>query len=288
MRAVFRRELRACFCGLRGWGYAALVLAVSGIAVAYYNFYGGSADILYALTFGEYALIPAVPLLCAGSMARDRRDGTDRLLRSLPISGAATVLGRYFALLCVAALPVGVLCLYPLLFSLYGTVNYAASYTALLGFFLLCAGLVAVCQLISALTVRPAVAFGIGAAVMLVLFFLPLLGVFLPTAPWVSFAVLVAAGLLIAAAGFVFTRRWVVSAVTAGALTALTTAAFLWRAELFRGLFYDLTLLFSPFTRFEEAKLYGLFDVNVLLLLVSVPLLFLYLTVAVTERRRCS
>ena len=51
---------------------------------------------------------------------------------------------------------------------------------------------------------------------------------------------------------------------------------------------YDLTLLFSPFTRFEEAKLYGLFDVNVLLLLVSVPLLFLYLTVAVTERRRCS
>ena len=41
MRAVFRRELRACLGGLRGWGYAALVLVVSGIAVAYYNFTAG-------------------------------------------------------------------------------------------------------------------------------------------------------------------------------------------------------------------------------------------------------
>ena len=239
MRAVFRRELRACLGGLRGWGYAALVLVVSGIAVAYYNFYGGSSDIVYAVHFAEYALIPAVPLLCADSMARDRRDGTDRLLRSLPVSGLSAVLGRYLALVCAAAIPVGVLCLYPLLFALYGTVDFAAAYTALFGLFLLCAGLVAVCQFLSALTSRSGIAFGLGAA------------------------------------------------VTAGVLTLGLTAAFLLEREVFEGLFYGLMLILSPFTRYEQATLYGLFDVNVLLLLLSVPLFFLYMTAAVTERRRC-
>ena len=287
MRAVFRRELRACLGGLRGWGYAALVLVVSGIAVAYYNFYGGSSDIVYAVHFAEYALIPAVPLLCADSMARDRRDGTDRLLRSLPVSGLSAVLGRYLALVCVAAIPVGVLCLYPLLFALYGTVDFAAAYTALFGLFLLCAGLVAVCQFLSALTSRSGVAFGLGAAAMLVLFFLPLAGAFLPSTPWVSFAALVVTGLLVAAAGYLFTRRLIVSAVTAGVLTLGLTAAFLLEREVFEGLFYGLMLILSPFTRYEQATLYGLFDVNVLLLLLSVPLFFLYMTAAVTERRRC-
>ena len=128
--------------------------------------------------------------------------------------------------------------------------DFAAAYTALFGLFLLCAGLVAVCQFLSALTSRSGVAFGLGAAAMLVLFFLPLAGAFLPSTPWVSFAALVVTGLL-------------------------------------EGLFYGLMLILSPFTRYEQATLYGLFDVNVLLLLLSVPLFFLYMTAAVTERRRC-
>ena len=78
-----------------------------------------------------------------------------------------------------------------------------------------------------------------------------------------------------------------VSAVTAGVLTLGLTAAFLLEREVFEGLFYGLMLIFLPFTRYEQATLYGLFDVNVLLLLLSVPLLFLYMTAAVTERRRC-
>ena len=197
------------------------------------------------------------------------------------------MLGRYLALVCAAAIPVGVLCLYPLLFALYGTVDFAAAYTALFGLFLLCAGLVAVCQFLSALTSRSGVAFGLGVAAMLVLFFLPRAGAFLPSTPWVSFAALVVTGLLVAAAGYLFTRRLMVSAVTAGVLTLGLTAAFLLEREVFEGLFYGLMLILSPFTRYEQATLYGLFDVNVLLLLLSVPLFFLYMTAAVTERRRC-
>jgi ABC-2 type transport system permease protein len=287
MRAVFKRELLTCMSGLRGWGYAALMLLASGIAVAYYNLYSGSAEILYALTFAEYALIPAVPMLCADSMARDRRDGTDRLLRSLPCGSLSVVLGKYLALVCAAALPVAVLCLYPLLFSLYGTVNFAASYTSILNFFLLSAAFAAVCQFLSSLTTRWPIAFGTGTAVLLLLYFLPILMYFLPTSPWVSYAALVLVALLTAGAGFLFTRSPLVSAVTGIVLTAALTAGFLLQKEYFGGLFYDLTLLLSPFMRYEEAGLYGLLDMNTLLLLLAVPLLFLWLTTAVTERRRC-
>lgn len=287
MTAVFKRELRACLCGLRGWGSMALILFASGIGVAYYNFFGGSSDILYAMTFAECALIPAIPLLCMSSMARDRADGTERFLLSLPVENASVVVGKYLAMLCVVAMPFGVMCLYPLVFSLYGTVGFAAAYTDLFGFFLLCAGLIAICQFLSGLTGKPLVALIMGVAVMLVLYFFPLLGVFLPTAPWVSFAALVAVALLIAVSGFFFTGSWITATVTACVLTGALTAAFLLVPELFSGLFGDLTRLFSPFSRYEEAKLYGLFDVNVLLLLLSVPPLFVYLTTATAERRRC-
>lgn len=287
MTAVFKRELRACLCGLRGWGSIALILLASGIGVAYYNFFGGASDILYAMTFTECALIPAIPLLCMSSMARDRADGTERFLLSLPMGNTSVVVGKYLAMLCVAAMPFGVLCLYPLAFSLYGTVGFAAAYTDLFGFFLLCAGLIAICQFLSGLTRKPLVALVMGIAALLILYFFPFLGVFLPTAPWVSFAALVAVALLIAVAGYFFTGSWIPAAVTAGVLTGALTVAFLLAPDSFGGLFGDLTRLFSPFSRYEEAKLYGLFDINVLVLLLSVPPLFLYLTTAAAERRRC-
>lgn len=287
MMTICQRELRALFRGLWGWIYIAGMCLAFGIAASYYSFYGGSVSIPYILTFGEYAIIPLIPCLCAAVGSRDRRDGADAWLRTLPISTAATVGGKYLALLCMTALPLGLLCLLPVLFSLYGaTVDMVASYVAIGGFFLLCAALAAVCLFLSSLTGRWIVACVAGATALLLLFFLPLFGVLIPTAGWVSLLLQLFVFWVAAVGGWLYTRRRLVGIVTAAVLTIASVVSFFVWPDTYVGLVYSLTALLSPFTSFEQAMMYGLLDLNTLLLLLSMILLFLFCTGAVLERRR--
>lgn len=287
MIAVCQRELRALFRGLWGWIYIAGMFLVLGIAIAYNNFYGGATDISYVLLFGEYAVIPLIPCLCAAVGSRDRRDGSEAWLRTLPISTVATVGGKYLALLCVMALPLGLLCLLPVLFSLYGAaVDMAASYLAIGGFFLLCAALAAICLFLSSLTGRWIVACVAGATALLILFFMPLFGSLIPQAGWVSLLLLLFVSGVAAVGGWLYTRRRSAGIITATVLAAGLVGAFLVWQDIFEGLVYSLTALLSPFTSFEQAVMYGLLDLNTLLLLLSVAVLFLFCTGAVLERRR--
>lgn len=287
MMTICQRELRALFRGLWGWIYIAGMCLAFGIAASYYSFYGGSVSIPYILTFGEYAIIPLIPCLCAAVGSRDRRDGSDAWLRTLPISTAATVGGKYLALLCMTALPLGLLCLLPVLFSLYGaTVDMVASYVAIGGFFLLCAALAAVCLFLSSLTGRWIVACVAGATALLLLFFLPLFGVLIPTAGWVSLLLQLFVFWVAAVGGWLYTRRRPVGIVTAAVLTVASVVSFFVWPDTYVGLVYSLTALLSPFTSFEQAMMYGLLDLNTLLLLLSMILLFLFCTGAVLERRR--
>lgn len=287
MIAVCQREFRALFRGLWGWIYIAGMVLAFGIAASYYSFYGGSVSIPYILTFGEYAVIPLIPCLCAAVGSHDRRDGSEAWLRTLPISTAAKVGGKYLALLCVMALPSGLLCLLPLLFALYGAaVDMAASYLAIGGFFLLCAALAAVCLFLSSLTGRWIVACVAGVTALLLLFFLPLFGVLIPIAGWVSLLLLLLVSWFAAVGGWLYTRRRSVGIVTAAVLTASLLGWFFARPDAYVGLVYSLTALLSPFTNFEQAVMYGILDLNTLLLLLSVAVLFLFCTGAVLERRR--
>ena len=86
------------------------------------------------------------------SMADERHTKTDQLLLTAPVSVTAVVLGKYFAMLTVFAVPVAIACLCPLIIALNGTAFLLADYGAILAFFLLGAVEIAVGMLISSLT----------------------------------------------------------------------------------------------------------------------------------------
>ena len=62
------------------------------------------------------------------------------------------VIGKYLALVTVFAVPMAVMCTYPLIMSRFGTVEFASAYTAVLGFFLLGCANIAIGVFMSALT----------------------------------------------------------------------------------------------------------------------------------------
>ena len=120
-------------------------------------------------------LFLTIPILTMRSIAEDRRQKTDQLLYSLPLSLPKIVLAKYFALLTTAVLPTLVSLLYPLILSLYGTVNFGTTYTALLTQALFIALLCAIGMFISSLTESPAIAailtLTVNAALFLMSFF---------------------------------------------------------------------------------------------------------------------
>lgn len=286
MIAVFKREFRDYMHNVVGWLFIAVLLLFISIMSAYYNFLGGSTDITPALSFGEFVLILMVPILCMRSMTEDRRNRTDMFYLSLPVKTGSVVLGKYLALLAVFAIPTGVLCLYPLIFSLYGEVSFAASYAFLFSFFLMGAGIIALCMFLSSLTDHLVVSAVVGVGVLVLLYLFPIVGSLLPEstlASYIGFAVL---ALLLALVAYLTTRNLAVSFVTAAVLILALSAVYIWRPSALAGTFPLFAVSLSPFAQFEYMALYGLFDIRAIAVFLSYVVLFVFLTVQKADRKR--
>ena len=100
-------------------------------------------------------------------IAEERKQKTDQLLYSLPITTSQVVVGKYLALLVVFFIPLCIVSLYPLIFAQFGDVYLMTSYGSLLAFFIMGAALIAVGTFISSLTENQGFAAGIAIPVIL-------------------------------------------------------------------------------------------------------------------------
>ena len=124
MTAIYKRELRACFHSFIGWLFLAVMLFFTGLYVTANNLAQGSAYLTYALQSSLIIFIIAIPILTMRILAEERKNKTDQMILTAPVSVWKIVLGKYLALETVFAIPCVVLCLYPLLLGRYGTVPY--------------------------------------------------------------------------------------------------------------------------------------------------------------------
>ena len=172
MKAVYSRELRSYFTGLTGCVFAAFMLLFAGIFTMVYNLNYSYANFEYAMGNMPFVFLVIVPIITMRTFAAEKRGHTDVLLYSLPVSMTRVVMGKYLALLTMFVLPVAVICLYPLVLSMFGNVYLPAAYAAIAAFLFLGAALLAVGMFISSLTESQAVAAGVSFAVLLLNYFL--------------------------------------------------------------------------------------------------------------------
>lgn len=191
MKAIYKREVSSYFNSMIGWIFVAVLTVFIGIYFFAYNLFQGYPYFSLSLGSSLFIFMVVVPILTMRSMADERHTKTDQLLLTAPVSVTAVVLGKYFAMLTVFAVPVAIACLCPLIIALNGTAFLLADYGAILAFFLLGAVEIAVGMLISSLTESQIIA-AVGTFGLLLLLYLwdGLVG-FLP-----STAVRVSAGLL--------------------------------------------------------------------------------------------
>ena len=287
MTAVFRHELSSYFKSVSGYVFGAFLLLFAGIYTTDINLNAGLTNFEYVLDYMCIIFLIIVPILTMRVVAEERRQRTDQLLYSLPLTMTEVVLGKYGALLVVFLAPMAVIGVYPLILSAFGNVYLPAAYSAWLGFFLLGAALLAIGMFISSLTESQAVAAGLCFVVMLVNYFITSVAGFISTTAFASFAAFTVVILALAGIVWFMTRSGLASGVLALVLEAVLLFFYAGDTSAFEGLFPEVMENLSLFDQFYQF-VNGVFDLRAVVYLLSVSGLFLFLTVQSLEKRRWS
>lgn len=99
MIAIFRHELSSYFTSLTGYVFGAFLLLFAGIYTMVYNLNNLVTNFEYVPGSMPFVFLVIVPILTMRVLAEERRQRTDQLLYSLPLSMTEVVLGKYAAML---------------------------------------------------------------------------------------------------------------------------------------------------------------------------------------------
>jgi len=287
MRAIFKHELSSHFTGLTGYVFGAFLLLFTGIFTLAVNLVRYSVTFEYVFSGMSFIFLIIVPVLTMRALSEERRQKTDQLLYSLPISMTDVVVGKYLAMLVVFAVPMLIICLYPLVLSSFGPVNLLKSYSAIAGFFCIGAALIAMGTFVSSVTENQATSAGLCFVVMLINYYVGDLANFVSSTPAASLLAVSLAVILVAIIIWRLTKNVTVALGAAVVLEGATLAAYLTDSTLFEGLFPNFMKTVSLYNRFNSL-LMGSLDITTFVYYISVTVLMLFLSVQAMEKRRWS
>ncbi len=136
MLAIFKRDFKSLFQNVIGFLFVGLMLSVFGLYFTVYNLRGASPSITMTMLGVIHVSLFAIPLLTMRSLSEERKQKTDQLLLTAPVSVFKIVFGKFLALTAIFTIVVGIICLAPLVLSMFGTVDFVENYIAILGFWL--------------------------------------------------------------------------------------------------------------------------------------------------------
>ena len=153
MKAILKKELKSYF--LSPIGYVVIGIFLLCFSVFFYLtvITSGSVDLggLYYYT-ALYGLIIIVPILTMRMFAEERKNGTEQLLLTSPVSMFKVVIGKLMAALCVIFITLLVSFLFYFIVTFFGKPNLITVLVAMLGFLLMSIAALSVGMFASSLT----------------------------------------------------------------------------------------------------------------------------------------
>lgn len=288
MCAIYKRELRSYFRSMVGCVFVAFLVAFTGIYFTAYNLTAGYPYFSYTLSGSLIVFLVGIPLITMRSFSEERKNKTDQLLLTAPVSLTKVVLGKYLAMASVIALPNLIFCLFPLLIKMNGTAYLKVDYISIAVFFLLGCVYVAIGMFLSSLTESQMIAFLSTFGVLLVLYLWDGILGFLPSS---ALSCMIGVILILSIPVFYIwqmTSNWIVSVVLEAICVAGCVGTYVVHAELFENLLTKLLgkLAFADvFTGITENQIV---DLGGIALYISVIAVFIFLTIQAIQKRRWS
>ena len=287
MISVFKRELKSYFTGMMGYVFMAFVLLFIGIYTMALNLHYGYPGFEYVVKNCSFMYLIAVPVLTMRVFAEERRQGTDQLLYSLPISVVDMVLGKYLAMVTLLALPMAVISFYPLLIGSFGTISYASAYSSIFSFFLLGCALIAVGMFMSSITESQIIAAVMCLGTLILCFLMTALSNLMTSTALASTLSLMVVALLLSLIVRLMTKSWTAAGFTAVVTFVPLVLLYLISPTTIAGAFTKALGALAVFDRMNNFT-NGIFDLTGVVYFVSVAALFCFFTVQAVEKRRWS
>lgn len=136
MNTIYKREMSSFFKSPIAYVIIAVYLFVFGYFSMSYNFAGGSVYIGMTLQTMTSILPIIIPIITMKLLAEEKRNGTEVLLRTSPISMWEVVLGKFFAAYTLFALMNAATLIHVFLMSAYAPLPVAETVGAYLGYML--------------------------------------------------------------------------------------------------------------------------------------------------------
>lgn len=285
MTAIYKRELKSYLTSMVGYLFIFFVLVLTGIYFSAYQLSAAYPKFETTLSAVTFVFLIGVPILTMRVLAEERKQKTDQLLLTAPVSVGNIVTGKYLALVTVYAIPILVLCTYPLIMSKFGTVDFGTAYTAILGFFLLGCANIAIGLFMSALTESQVIAAVLTFVLLFAFYMMNGISSFFSKT---SMSTCVTFGLLIlAAAIIVYTmiKNVLISAVVGVIGEVILVIVYLLKSSIFEGGIQKVLDIFNLSGHFDNFT-NNIFDIKGIVYFLSVIAVCLFLTMQSILKRR--
>ena len=285
MTAVYKRELRSYLTSMIGYLFMFFILLLTGIYFSAYQLTSAYPKFEYTLSALTFVFRISVPILTMRVLAEERKQKTDQLLLTAPVSVEKIVLGKYLALVTIFAIPMLIVCLYPLLMSKFGTVSFGAAYTAILGFFLLGCANLAIGVFISSLTESQVIAAVLTFVFLFAFYMMNGISSFFSEG---SLSTCITFGLLILAAAIVIytmIKNFLISAVICVVGEIALGVIYVVNSSFFSGGIQKVLNVFNLSSHFDNFA-NSIFDVKGIVYFLSVIAVCMFLTVQSIVKRR--
>lgn len=288
MLAIYKRELKSYFHFMTGCVFIAFLVMFTGIYFMAYNLNAGYPYFSYTLSGSLIVFLVGIPLLTMRSFSEERKTKTDQLLLTAPVSLTKVVLGKYFAMVTVLAVPNVIFCLFPLLIKLQGTAYLLVDYSSIAVFFLLGCVYLAIGMFMSSLTESQIIAFISTFGILLLLYLWDGILSFLPSSALSGMIGILLILTLIVVYIYHMTKNWMLAAgiEAVGIVTALIV--YFVKSSLYENLLTKLLGRLALADVFMNISSSNIVDVSGLLLYVSILIIFVFLTIQTIQKRRWS
>lgn len=287
MSVIYKKELKGYFNGMMGYVFIAFALAVIGIYTFAVNLSQQYPNFEYALDSVRFLFLLLIPMLTMRTMSEERRQRTEQLLYSSPISTWSVVWGKFLAALTVFAVPLLICCAYPVVLAQYGDVNFRTAYAGIFGFLLMGGACIAIGLFLSALTESQMVAAVMCFGALVICYLMPSLASMASASALTSFVSFAA---VIAVAAYLIyssTRNIYLAGGLGGVSLGALALIYILKRSWLEGRINAVMNSLAVFSKFDN-YVYGIFDLTTVVYFLTVIFLFVFFTVQTVEKRRWS
>lgn len=152
MTAIYKRELKAFFKTPSGYVFMGIFLLASAFLCALSTLQAQTTDVSTYFQMLMFAYVIIIPLLTMKSFAEEKKNGTEQLLLTSPVSLWGMVGAKFLAAFTMFALTIGISCINFIPLGICGEPNVGRIFGCLIGMVLIASCFISIGLFISSLT----------------------------------------------------------------------------------------------------------------------------------------